>query len=125
MKEKTNSDYEENLKQYASEAKEDDVENIAENLDDMKKGPIAGIWEEVVALWEMVQDPNSEWGAKALAIGALVYLVSPIDAVPDIIPILGLVDDAGVIGVAVAALGAALEKYKKNKAEQDGTGQPM
>lgn len=125
MKEQMNSDYEQNLKQYASEAKEDDVENIAENLDGMKKGPIAGIWEDVIALWEMVQDPNSEWGAKALAIGALLYLVSPIDAVPDIIPILGLVDDAGVIGVAVAALGTALAKYKKNKAEQDGAGQPM
>ncbi|WP_195534128.1 YkvA family protein [Bacteroides finegoldii] len=52
-------------------------------------------------------------GAKTIAIGALLYAVSPIDALPDIVPILGLTDDAAVITAAVTALGSALNKYKQ------------
>ena len=100
--------------QYADGASEADVKKIAGKLDSMKKGPIAEIWDSVTALWKMIKDPHAAWGAKALAIGALLYLVSPVDAIPDIIPVVGRTDDVGVIVAAVAALADSLNKYKGN-----------
>jgi uncharacterized membrane protein YkvA (DUF1232 family) len=79
----------------------------------MNKGPLKAIWDNVMALWKMVKDPNAAWTSKAIAIGALIYVISPIDAIPDIIPGIGLLDDVSVISLAVAALGIALNKYKK------------
>ena len=42
--------------------------------------------------------------AVAVAAVALAYLVLPSDAVPDVVPLVGLADDAGVLAAAVAAL---------------------
>jgi uncharacterized membrane protein YkvA (DUF1232 family) len=48
----------------------------------------------------------------AVIIGALVYFVSPIDAIPDLTPVVGYIDDAAVIAAAVARLGHALDRYR-------------
>lgn len=103
---------EEMFNEFSQNASEEDIKKIASKLDDMKKGPIAEIWHKVTLLWKMVKDPNAAWTAKALAIGALVYLISPIDAIPDLMPVLGLTDDVGVITAAVAALAYELGKYE-------------
>ena len=63
-------------------------------------------------LYRFVKDPNAPWGGKALAIGALIYMISPIDAVPDFTPILGLLDDVGIITAAVTKLASELKKYR-------------
>lgn len=104
---------------YANNASEEDIKKIAKKLDKMKKGPIAKIWDEVISLWQMVKDPTVAWGSKALAIGALLYLVSPVDAIPDLIPFLGLTDDIGIITSVVATLSISLKKYKKKNQELD------
>ena len=54
--------------------------------------------------------PNAPLAGKTIAIAILVYLVSPIDAIPDLIPILSLTDDAGVITLAFAKLATDLKK---------------
>jgi len=41
-----------------------------------------------------IRDPRTPWYAKALAIATVAYAVSPIDLIPDFIPVLGFVDDA-------------------------------
>ena len=55
--------------------------------------------------------PNAPLAGKAIVTAALVYLVSPIDAVPDLIPIVGLTDDVGVLTLAFAKLATDLKKY--------------
>lgn len=100
--------------EYVGNASEADIAKIAKNLDKMKKGPIAKIWDYVTSLWQMIKDPNVAWGSKALGIGSLLYLVSPLDAIPDFVPFLGLTDDVGVITAVVTSLSIALSKYKKN-----------
>jgi len=100
--------------EYVGNASEADIAKIAKNLDKMKKGPIAKIWDYVTSLWQMIKDPNAAWGSKALGIGALLYLVSPLDAIPDFVPFFGLTDDVGVITAVVTSLSIALSKYKKN-----------
>lgn len=100
--------------QMQNNASEKDVDRIRENLGGMNRGPVAKIWDKVMALWKFVQDPNAPWTGKVIAIGALIYLISPIDAIPDVIPVLGLTDDVSIIGLAVAKLAADLQKYMKN-----------
>jgi uncharacterized membrane protein YkvA (DUF1232 family) len=73
--------------------------------------PINPIWNRAHALWRYAKDPHAKRWGRALAIGALIYLVSPIDAVPDPIPVVGLLDDAAVIGAAVAKLYDELRPY--------------
>lgn len=92
-------------------ASEQDVKKIAAKLSGMNRGKIAKIWDQVMALWKFIQDPEAPWGGKAIAIGALVYLISPIDAVPDLIPGFGLLDDASIIALAVGTLANDLKKY--------------
>ena len=53
------------------------------------------------------------------AIGfAVAYLVSPIDVIPDFIPILGFVDDAAVFSLTLAAFQSEIDTYKEWKAQQ-------
>ncbi len=92
-------------------ASEEDVKKIRRNLSGMNRGKIAKIWDKVMSLWKFIQDPDAPWVGKAIAIGALIYLISPIDAIPDIIPGLGLTDDVGIILAAVAKLAVDLSKY--------------
>ncbi len=101
------------LKEYSGKSSAADTENIRQNLDGMKRGPIKKIWDDVQLLWKMVRDPQAPLRPKAIAIGALVYLVSPIDVIPDVLPIVGLTDDVGVIAAAIATLSADLKKYRE------------
>ena len=107
-----NNDTDQQLEKYSTNASEQDIPKIAQNLDGMKRGPIKKIWDDIQALWAMVKDPTAAWKSKAVAIGALLYLVSPIDLIPDVIPVLGLTDDVGVIAAAVASLSYELKKYR-------------
>ena len=47
------------------------------------------------------RNPRTPWYAKWLAAGTLAYALSPIDLIPDFIPVLGYVDDLLVLPVAV------------------------
>lgn len=100
------------FEKFKSNAKEEDVEKISGKIFDMNKGPLKKIWNTVMQLWALVKDKDAAWSAKAIAIAALLYVVSPIDAIPDVIPVLGLVDDAAIVGLAVKMLGDALKVYE-------------
>lgn len=52
-----------------------------------------GLKRDVVALWLAARDPRVPWHAKALAAAVAAYALSPIDLIPDFIPVLGLLDD--------------------------------
>jgi uncharacterized membrane protein YkvA (DUF1232 family) len=47
-----------------------------------------------------------------LLVGALVYFLMPIDAIPDFIPGIGFLDDAGVIAMALAAVKSEVDRFK-------------
>lgn len=53
---------------------------------------------------------------KALAVcGGLLYMVSPIDVIPDFIPVLGWLDDIGVLGLVIAYVTRAQEQVKTRR----------
>ena len=100
------------FREMSNNASESDIRRIDENIDGMKRGKLAEVWDKVMQLYRFVKDPNAPWGGKSLAIGALIYMISPIDAVPDFTPILGLLDDVGIITAAVTKLASELKKYR-------------
>lgn len=52
-------------------------------------------------------------------VSALIYFVSPVDLIPDVIPVIGYVDDAMVIALAIRFAYTDLEDFKKWKANQE------
>ncbi len=63
---------------------------------------------EVYALYFSCRDPRVPWYAKALAICLVGYAFSPIDLIPDPIPILGHLDDFVLIPLGVLAVRAMI-----------------
>jgi uncharacterized membrane protein YkvA (DUF1232 family) len=57
-----------------------------------------------MTLWCCRRHPGTPWAAKLLAAVVVAYALSPIDLIPDFIPVLGLLDDVLVIplGIAIA-----------------------
>ena len=59
---------------------------------------------EAHALFIAARHPRTPWYAKALAFGIAAYALSPIDLIPDFIPILGLADDVLLVPIAIAGV---------------------
>jgi uncharacterized membrane protein YkvA (DUF1232 family) len=59
---------------------------------------------EIRALYLAARDPRTPWYAKVLAVFILGYALSPIDLIPDFIPILGYLDDLIVVPAGIAFL---------------------
>ncbi|UXN61963.1 YkvA family protein [Phyllobacterium zundukense] len=56
---------------------------------------------DVVALWLAARDPRVPWYAKAVAGGVAAYALSPIDLIPDFIPIIGYLDDLIIVPLGI------------------------
>ena len=55
--------------------------------------------------WRLLRDPRiPAWPKWIVPAGALIYTLSPVDALPDFIPLLGQLDDLSIIAVAVAVV---------------------
>ena len=56
---------------------------------------------DVVALWFACKDKRTPWYAKAFAIVVVAYALSPIDLIPDFIPVIGYLDDLILIPLGI------------------------
>ena len=74
-------------------SKQDFVEKIAR----IAKGAGSKLVYTALLLYYTLQSPKVSTTNKAMIIGALGYLISPLDVVPDAIPIAGLADDLAVL----------------------------
>ena len=59
---------------------------------------------DVLALWIAARDTRTPWTAKAVAAAVAAYALSPIDLIPDAIPVLGWLDDATLLAFALPAI---------------------
>jgi uncharacterized membrane protein YkvA (DUF1232 family) len=84
-------------------------ENLWEKLE--RVGKKISFARDVVALFNYMRDPYVSWHRKAIVVAALVYFISPIDTIPDIAPLVGYLDDLGVITALLKFLGHELVPY--------------
>ena len=63
---------------------------------------IARLRVHLVALWKLFKHPQTPRAAKWVAIAVIAYAVSPIDLIPDFIPVLGLLDDLIIVPLGIA-----------------------
>jgi uncharacterized membrane protein YkvA (DUF1232 family) len=89
------------------------------------KGRVADLRREVVALYLAVRDPRCLWYARALAAVVIAYALSPLDLIPDFIPVLGLLDDLVLVPLGLLAvrrlIPAAVLDDARRRAETEGT----
>jgi len=82
------------------------------------KGQLEGVWTKMVLLFAIAKDyVNGDYTEipkrSVIAIlGGLIYFLSPIDVVPDFIPVLGFIDDVFVLNLVYKQVLKDLEKYK-------------
>jgi len=55
-----------------------------------------------VTLWFAGKNPQTPWYAKALGVFVVAYALSPIDLIPDFIPIIGYLDDLLIVPLGLA-----------------------
>lgn len=56
---------------------------------------------DVVALWLAARDPRVPWYAKAVAAAVAAYALSPIDLIPDFVPVFGYLDDLLIVPLGI------------------------
>jgi uncharacterized membrane protein YkvA (DUF1232 family) len=74
-------------------------------------------FEDILTLYYCMMDEDTPVAIKATIAAALVYFVSPIDAIPDFTPFVGFLDDAGVIAAALAAVMAYIKDEHRQKSK--------
>jgi uncharacterized membrane protein YkvA (DUF1232 family) len=81
-----------------------------------KKAGINIIYAGLLLFYTLKKPALPKW-AKRTILGALGYFIAPIDAIVDIIPFGGYVDDFGIIILALGAVAMFIDEEIKNKAK--------
>ncbi len=76
-----------------------------------KVGEKISFAKDLMALYRYLVDGGVSWQRKAIVAGALIYFIVPIDAIPDLAPLFGYMDDLGVITATLKFLGSELIPY--------------
>lgn len=88
-----------------------------------------GLQTEASALYLAYRDPRVPWYAKVYLVCVLAYLFSPIDLIPDFIPILGYLDELLLMPVFIAVARKlvpepVLNEYRAQAQERTAQGRP-
>ncbi len=73
---------------------------------------------KALQLYYAMDNPNCPTGVKAGIIAALGYFISPIDFIPDFIPVVGFTDDLAAIGSAIVMAHMYIDENVKRKARE-------
>lgn len=95
-------------KEYSEESFWDKVVNYA-------KAAGREVIEKALWLYYAAQKPTTPTWAKGVVFAALGYFIMPIDAIPDITPFVGFMDDLGVLAAAVATVSMYIDDEVKEQ----------
>lgn len=87
------------------------IESCGSRLTSMKND--LGTLLELLKAWISGDYRELPWTSLLMVTGAVIYFVNPFDAIPDILPASGLLDDAGVIGFVLASMKSDIENFRK------------
>lgn len=85
-----------------------------------KYGKLIGITAlyKAVQLWFVLQKPDVPAGTKAVIMGALGYLIAPLDFLPDLLPVLGYTDDMVAITFALIKVHGYIDEEVERKSKK-------
>ncbi len=66
--------------------------------------------EKALILYYCLQDKDTPAWAKGVIVGALGYFIAPMDAIPDLTPVVGFADDLGALILATSTVAAHIKK---------------
>ncbi|MCG8636419.1 MAG: DUF1232 domain-containing protein [Desulfobacterales bacterium] len=84
----------------------------------LRHGPFERFKGDAHALISMFRDYKDglydriPWGSVALIAFTLLYIVNPMDIIPDIAPVIGFIDDAGMLGICLKSVDRDLTDYR-------------
>jgi uncharacterized membrane protein YkvA (DUF1232 family) len=90
-------------------AKEYSEESMWAKLAGFAKTAGKEVVEKVLTLFEALKDKDTPGWAKGVIVAALGYFISPVDAIPDIVPFAGFADDLGALAVALSTVGVHIK----------------
>lgn len=122
----SNDDAKQELKKKQKVAQEyiNDPDKLKKLLEDSTKkasslkGPLDELASMLKVLFSLIRDwINGSYreipvGSILVIIAAILYFLSPVDLIPDFLPIIGLSDDVIVVALAYKQVKADIEKYK-------------
>jgi uncharacterized membrane protein YkvA (DUF1232 family) len=123
------------VKEGAQNVTEKDVAIVVSKSDEIQKkfsarGPLARFILDGKLLISLVKDYWSKvyrqipYGIVASAVFTLIYVFNPFDILPDVLPIIGQVDDVAVLSACLLLIEQDLHKYKDWKERQEGPNPP-
>lgn len=74
--------------------------------------------EDLLAAYYCAFDRATPLQVKATLIGAIAYFVLPIDAIPDVMPVLGFTDDAAVLATAIKLVAGSIRPEHRDAARR-------
>ena len=119
------------IKHGASRVTDDDFRKVTEQADDIKQkfaagGPLSRFYLDGKLLLAMVGDyyrgtyRSVPYWAIAAVVFALLYVLNPFDIVPDVVPLLGFVDDAALMGVCLSMIEQQLYRVQRMEGIDEG-----
>ena len=119
----SNKPDEEFVKEGAQNVTQKDVEKVVSRSEEIQrkfsaKGPLARFVEDGKLLIAIVKDywagayRQVPYGAIASIVFTLIYVLNPFDLVPDMLPLIGQLDDVAVLGAGLILVEQDLHKYK-------------
>ena len=120
---------EEFVKEGAEKVTPKDIQTVAEQSEEINKqfsarGPLKRFVEDGKVLTALIRDwragkyRQALYGTIAAVVFGLIYVFNPLDLVPDVLPIIGALDDATVIGALLMLVERDLRKYRSWKQGQ-------
>ena len=121
------NDYDEAIEKFKAGITKDSIPDLIANIEKgiPKMSPaIQGPAKDILGLVGMVNDwvtgqyKGIPWETILTIIAALTYVVSPVDVIPDVVPVAGVIDDEFVITKVLPAIKYDVAKYKEWKSQQ-------
>jgi uncharacterized membrane protein YkvA (DUF1232 family) len=112
------------VKRGAAGVTEREVEKVVDRAEDIQRkfhsrGPLRRFVDDARLLLALVRDywtgryRRVPFGIIAAAVFALIYVLNPLDLMPDVLPFVGVIDDASVVGACLVLLERDLLAYRK------------
>ena len=89
------------------------------------RSQLQGVWGDLQSLlrlvraWARGEYRKVPWRTVAVAVGALLYVLDPLDAIPDWLPGIGFVDDATMVALLVGSIRGDLGRFLSWEEEAD------